>query len=55
MNVEYLRERREREQEENLDELNAITEDEVKRSLKRMKNGKAVEPYNLPIEVWKVL
>ncbi|XP_063600015.1 uncharacterized protein LOC134776233 [Penaeus indicus] len=43
------REAREEEQAENLEVVEAIMEDEVKRALK-MKNGKAVGPDNLPIE-----
>jgi len=42
-------------QEYNLDEIEAFTEAEVRSALKKMKNGKAVGPDNLPIEVWKCL
>ena len=52
MNEENPREARE-EQEESLEEMNVITEDEMKKTLKKMKNGKAVGPDNLPIEIWK--
>ncbi|XP_063597228.1 uncharacterized protein LOC134773912 [Penaeus indicus] len=50
LNEENTREAREEEQAENLEVVEAITEDEVKRVLKKMKNGKAVGPDNLPIE-----
>ena len=30
-----------------------ITEDEVRVELKRMKNGKAIEPDDLPVEAWR--
>ncbi|XP_063586992.1 uncharacterized protein LOC134764337 [Penaeus indicus] len=55
LNEENSREAREEEQAENLEVVEAITEDEVKRALKKMKSGKAVGPDNLPIEVWKCL
>jgi len=32
-----------------------ITREEVKESLRKMKNGKAVGPDNIPVEVWKSL
>ena len=32
-----------------------ITREEVKRALDKMKNGKAVGPDGIPVEVWKVL
>ena len=32
-----------------------IQKQEVKEALKRMSNGKAVGPDNIPIEVWKTL
>jgi len=55
MNEENPREAREEVQEYNLDEIEAFTEAEVRSALKKMKNGKAVGPDNLPIEVWKCL
>ncbi|XP_047502957.1 uncharacterized protein LOC125048337 [Penaeus chinensis] len=55
MNKENPREVREGEQAENWEEVETITEDEVKRMLKKMKNRKAVGPDNLPIEVWKCM
>ena len=55
MNEENPREVREEVQEDNLDEMEAITEDEVRSALKKMKNGKVVGPDNLPIEFWKCL
>ena len=36
-------------------EVPAITREEVKRALDRMKNGKSVGPDGIPVEVWKVL
>ena len=42
-------------QKDNLDEMEAITEAEVRSAFKKMKNGKAVGPDNLPIEVCKCL
>ena len=42
-------------QEDNLDEMESITEAEVRSALMKMKNGKAVGPDNLPIEVWECL
>ena len=32
-----------------------ITGEEVKEALRKMKNGKAVDPDNIPVEVWKSL
>ena len=55
MNEENPREEREEVQEYNLDEIEAFTEADVKSALRKMKNGKAVGPDNLPIEVWKCL
>ena len=42
-------------QEDNLDEMEAITEAEVRSALKKMNNGKTVGPENLPKKVWKCL
>jgi len=55
MNEENPREAQEDVQEDNLDEMEAIMEAQAKSALKKMKNGKAVGPDNLPIEVWKCL
>ena len=55
MKEENPREAQEEVQENNLDEMEAITEVEVRSALKKMKNGKAVGPDNLPIEIWKCL
>ncbi|XP_037803562.1 uncharacterized protein LOC119597969 [Penaeus monodon] len=55
MNEENPREAREEEQVGNPGEVEAITEDEVRRALRKMKDGKAVGPDNLPIEAWKCL
>ena len=55
MNEENPREAREEVQEDNLDEIEASMEADVRSALKKMKNGKAVGPDNLPIEVWKCL
>ncbi|KAK3516306.1 hypothetical protein QTP70_009434 [Hemibagrus guttatus] len=35
--------------------VDKIRKDEVRKALKRMKNGKAVGPDNIPVEVWKCL
>jgi len=55
MNEENPREQRQAIQVVNSEDMTTITVDEVKRALKKMKNGKAVGPDNLPIEVWKCL
>jgi len=55
MNEENPRDSRETIQEVVEEETGEITETEVERSLKKMKNGKAVGPDNLPAEVWKSL
>ena len=36
-------------------EVGKIIKDEVRKALKRMKNGKAVGPDDIPLEVWKCL
>ncbi|KAE8278217.1 hypothetical protein D5F01_LYC23707 [Larimichthys crocea] len=36
-------------------EVAKISEDEVRRALKRMKSGKALGPDDIPVEVWKCL
>ncbi|KAK3528499.1 hypothetical protein QTP70_000472 [Hemibagrus guttatus] len=35
--------------------VDKIRKDEVRKALKRMKSGKAVGPYDIPVEVWKCL
>ena len=37
------------------EEVNCISKEEVKNALRRMKKGKAVEPDELPVEVWKCM
>ena len=44
-----------REEDRNYNYYRRIQEHEVKEALKRMSNGKAVGPDNIPIEVWKSL
>jgi len=44
-----------REKDRNYNYYRLIQEHEVKEALKRISNGKAVEPDNIPIEVWKSL
>ena len=55
MNEENPRERRQEVQMEVNTEIEVITCSEVEKALKKMKNGKAVGPDNLPAEVWKSL
>ena len=55
MNVENNRERREGEIGTNDEEVDWITEEEVKAAMRRMKNGKSVGPDGIPIEAWKCL
>ena len=55
MNEENPRELREELQVEVHTEMANITCSEVEKALKKMKNGKAVGPDNLPAEVWKIL
>ena len=52
MNVEKMREEREEVAVRLYGEVHRITEDEVRRALKRMKNGKAVGPDDIPVEAW---
>ena len=52
MNVENMREEREEVAVRLYGEVHRITEDEVRRALKRMKNGKAVGPDDIPVEAW---
>ena len=44
-----------REEDRNYKYYRRIQKQEVKEALKRMSNGKAVGPDNIPIEVWKTL
>jgi len=44
-----------REEERNYNYYRRIQEHEVREALKRMSSGKAVDPDNIPIEVWKSL
>ncbi|KAF7655639.1 hypothetical protein LDENG_00052670, partial [Lucifuga dentata] len=55
MNEENERERRVEEVTVVNQEVAKISKDEVRRSLKRMKSGKAVGPDDIPVEVWKCL
>ena len=53
MNVENVRETRVDKIEKDIIKVRRITKAEVRVALKRMKNGKAVEPDEIPVEVWK--
>ena len=59
--MKKMREReRERERRENDGEIvnlevERISKEEVRENMKRMKNGKAVGPDDIPVEVWKCL
>ncbi|KAE8279451.1 hypothetical protein D5F01_LYC08793 [Larimichthys crocea] len=55
MNEENERERRAEEVTVVDQEVAKISEDEVRRALKRMKSGKALGPDDIPVEVWKCL
>ena len=55
MNEENERERRAEEVTVVDQEVAKISDDEVKRALKRMKSGKALCPDDIPVEVWKCL
>ncbi|KAF7644203.1 hypothetical protein LDENG_00226100 [Lucifuga dentata] len=55
MNEKNERERRVEEVTVVNQEVPKISKDEVRRSLKRMKSGKAVGPDDIPVEVWKCL
>ena len=37
------------------EEVNCVSREEVKNVLRRIKNGKAVGPDELPVEVWKYM
>ncbi|KAG7497869.1 hypothetical protein JOB18_045303 [Solea senegalensis] len=55
MNEENEREQRVEEMTTVNHEVADISKDEVRGALKRMKNGKAVGPDDIPVEVWKCL
>ena len=55
MNEENKRERRTEEPEVINEEVNCVSREEVKNTLRRMKKGKAVGPDELPVEVWKCM
>ena len=53
MNEEHERERRENDGERVNLEVEKISKEEVRENTKRTKNGKAVGPDDIPVEVWK--
>ena len=53
MNEEIERQRRVEEVVTMKLEVGKISKDEVRKALKRIKNGKAVGPDDMPVEVWK--
>ena len=55
MNEENNRDPRTEEAEVVNEEVNCVSREEVKNSLRRMKKGKAVGPDELPVEVWKCM
>ncbi|KAK3570562.1 hypothetical protein QTP86_022512 [Hemibagrus guttatus] len=55
MNEENEREKRVEEVNSVEQKVDKIRKDEVRKTLKRMKSGKAVGPDNIPVEVWKCL
>ena len=55
MNGENETERRENDGERVNLEVEKISQEEVRENMKRMKNGKAVGPDDIPMEVWKCL
>ena len=55
MNEENARERRLDDGRRVNMEVEGITKEEVKASMRKMKSGKAVGPDNIPVEVWKCL
>ena len=55
MNEENERERRENDGERVNLEVEKISKEEVRENMKRMKNGKAVGPDDIPVEVWKCM
>ena len=55
MNEENERERRETDGERVNLEVESVSKEEVMENMQRMKNGKAVGPDDIPVEVWKCL
>ena len=55
MNEENERERRVNDGERVNLEFESISKEEVRKNMQRMKNGKAVGPDDIPVEVWKCL
>ena len=55
MNEENERERRENDGERVNLEVESVSKEEVMENMQRMKNGKAVGPDDIPVEVWKCL
>ena len=55
MNEENETERRENDGERVNLEVESISKEEVRENMQRMQNGKAVGPYDIPVEVWKCL
>ena len=55
MNEENERERREFDGERVNLEVESVSKEEVMENMQRMKNGKAVGPDDIPVEVWKCL
>ena len=55
MNEENERERREFDGERVNLEVESVSKEEVMENIQRMKNGKAVGPDDIPVEVWKCL
>ena len=55
MNEDNERERREIDGERVNLEVDSVSKEEVMENMQRMKNGKAVGPYDIPVVVWKCL
>ena len=55
MNEENERERMENDGERVNMEVESVSKEEVRENMQRMKNGKAVCPDDIPVEVWKCL
>ena len=53
--MKKMRERRDNDGERVNLEVESICKEEVRENMKRMKNGKAVGPDDIPVEVWKCL
>ena len=53
--MKKMRERRENDGERVNLEVESIIKEEVRENMKRMKNGKAVGPDDMSVEVWKCL